>query len=210
MVFKGIKSVFKRENDFTDIVIVSGLPRSGTSLMMMMLEAGGLPPLSDQIRRADNDNPKGYYEFERAKKLPDGDTAWLEEARGKTVKVIAALVPYLPPEYHYKIIFMRRAMNEVLASQRKMLLNRGEDPNKIRDEDLARLFEQHIKQVTTWIQNQPHIQRIDVNYNQLMQSPAPQLAAVRAFLDLDLNLQKMISAIDRGLYRQRGNGSSSS
>ncbi|HZD55295.1 MAG TPA: hypothetical protein VE136_01120, partial [Anaerolineales bacterium] len=99
------------------MTIVSGLPRSGTSMMMKMLEAGGVPPLTDEIRTADRDNPKGYYEFERVKKMPDGDKAWMVEARGKSVKVISALLEHLPPQYDYKVIFMRRDMNEILASQ---------------------------------------------------------------------------------------------
>ena len=109
------------------IVIVSGLPRSGTSMMMKMLEAGGIPLLTDSIRQADEDNPKGYYEFERAKKLPDGDTAWLKEARGKAVKIIAALLMELPQGYTYQVLFMHRNIQEVLASQSKMLARRGEE-----------------------------------------------------------------------------------
>ena len=95
------------------IVIVSGLPRSGTSMMMKMLEAGGIPPLTDEIREADTDNPKGYYEFERVKKLDKGDIAWLPEAEGKSVKVISALLKHLPAEYDYRIIFMRREMTRI-------------------------------------------------------------------------------------------------
>ncbi|MFO7682412.1 MAG: sulfotransferase family protein, partial [Chloroflexota bacterium] len=96
------------------VYIVSGLPRSGTSLMMKMLEAGGIPPLTDQIREADTDNPKGYYEFERVKQLDKGDTAWVAEAVGKVVKVISALLKHLPPEYEYRVIFVRRNMAEIL------------------------------------------------------------------------------------------------
>ena len=129
------------------VTIVSGLPRSGTSMMMKMLEAGGLPPLTDNLRTADEDNPKGYYEFERVKQLPKGDVAWLPDAQGKVVKVIAALLPSLPGGYHYRVIFMQRAMPEVLASQRQMLIRRGEDPNKIPDDVIAKLFEKHLKQV---------------------------------------------------------------
>ena len=111
------------------ITVVSGLPRSGTSLMMKMLEAGGMPVLTDGIRHADADNPKGYYEFERVKALPKGDTAWVAEAQGKAVKVIAALLEYLPSTYHYKVIFMHRRMGGgILASQRKMLVRRWAFP----------------------------------------------------------------------------------
>jgi hypothetical protein len=110
------------------VVVVSGLPRSGTSLMMQMLEAGGITVLTDGIREPDEDNPRGYYEFERVKALPKGDYEWLESARGKAVKVVSALLEYLPPEYNYKVIFMHRRMEEILASQRKMLIRRGKNP----------------------------------------------------------------------------------
>jgi hypothetical protein len=118
----------KRKNkDLAErIVVVSGLPRSGTSMMMKMLEAGGIPVLTDYEREADEDNPKGYFEFERVKNLKDGDDAWLPQAKGKVVKVIAALLTDLPSSYEYEVIFMRRAMPEILASQRQMLIRRGE------------------------------------------------------------------------------------
>ena len=139
------------------VTIVSGLPRSGTSMMMKMLEAGGLPPLTDNLRTADEDNPKGYYEFERVKQLPKGDVAWLPDAQGKVVKVIAALLPSLPGGYHYRVIFMQRAMPEVLASQRQMLIRRGEDPDKIPDDVIAKLFEKHLRQVNDWVSQQPNV-----------------------------------------------------
>lgn len=101
------------------ITIVSGLPRSGTSMMMSMLEAGGMDVLTDGIRGADEDNPRGYYEFERVKQI-EHDKGWLSDARGKAVKMVAALLKYLPPEYQYQVVFVRRNMDEVLASQRRI------------------------------------------------------------------------------------------
>lgn len=115
------------------VVVVSGLPRSGTSMMMKMLEVGGLSPLIDGEREADEDNPKGYYEFERVKQLPKGDYGWLEDARGRVVKVISGLLVHLPPTHDYRVVFMRRAMPEILASQRKMLVRRGENPEQVSD-----------------------------------------------------------------------------
>lgn len=185
------------------IVIVSGLPRSGTSMMMKMLEVGGIPPLTDQVREADEDNPKGYYEFERVKKLRKGDAAWLPQARGKVVKVIAALLPYLPDTYGYQILFMQRAMPEILASQRKMLLNRGEDPDKISDQDMARLFEKHLRQVQAWMDTQPHVTYLEVNYNQMLADPRPQVDQVNRFLGGGLDTQRMLQVVDPSLYRQR-------
>lgn len=185
------------------ITIVSGLPRSGTSMMMKMLEAGGLPLLIDNSRIPDEDNPAGYYEFEPVKKLGQGDFDWLADAPGKALKVIAALLTHLPSAYSYQIIFMRRDMYEILASQRKMLLNRGEDPNKIDDAEMAQLFEKHLVKVIGWINRQPNMRQIDVNYNQLLKDPRPQAEQINRFLGNILDLEKMLSVINPGLYRQR-------
>ena len=185
------------------ITVVSGLPRSGTSMMMKMLEAGGLPPLTDNLRTADEDNPKGYYEFERVKQLPKGDVAWLPDAQGKVVKVIAALLPSLPGGYHYRVIFMQRAMPEVLASQRQMLVRRGEDPDKIPDEVMANLFQKHLKQVDTWMSGQSNVQRLDVNYNEMLKNPAPFIAQVNQFLGGQLDVPQMAQVVDPSLHRQR-------
>ena len=139
-----------RKTDEQPVIIVSGLPRSGTSMMMAALKAGGIAIVTDQIRIADDDNPKGYYEFEPVKKLQEGDYSWLPETRGKAIKVISALLTDLPDGYTYKLIFMRRAMPEILASQRKMLVNRGEDPDAINDEDMAAYFEAHLGEIIAW------------------------------------------------------------
>ena len=185
------------------VTIVSGLPRSGTSMMMKMLEAGGLPPLTDNIRTADEDNPKGYYEFERVKQLPKGDVAWLPEAQGKVVKVIAALLPALPGGYHYRVLFMQRAMPEVLASQRQMLIRRGEDPNKIPDQVMAKLFEKHLRQVDDWIDQQANVKRLDVNYNEMLKNPQPFIDQINAFLGDRLDARRMATIVDPSLHRQR-------
>ena len=185
------------------VTIVSGLPRSGTSMMMKMLEAGGLPPLTDNLRTADEDNPKGYYEFERVKQLPKGDVAWLPDAQGKVVKVIAALLPHLPGGYEYRVIFMQRAMSEVLASQKQMLIRRGEDPNKIPDEVIAKLFEKHLKQVNDWVSQQPNVERLDVNYNEMLKNPQPFIDQINVFLGNQLDAAKMATVVDPSLHRQR-------
>ena len=185
------------------VTIVSGLPRSGTSMMMKMLEAGGLPPLTDNLRTADEDNPKGYYEFERVKQLPKGDVAWLPDALGKVVKVIAALLPSLPGGYQYRVVFMQRAMPEVLASQRQMLIRRGEDPDKIPDDVIARLFEKHLKQVNDWVSQQPNVARLDVNYNEMLKNPRPFIEQINAFLGDRLDAVRMAAVVDPSLHRQR-------
>ena len=203
-MIKLLQQMFGDRNDRNKtVIIVSGLPRSGTSMMMKILEAGGMSPLIDHIRTADSDNPKGYYEFERVKKLPKGDVAWLEEAQGKVVKVIAILLLHLPATYNYRIIFMRRAMPEILASQRKMLINRGEDPNQISDEDLSRLFESHVQKVNTWLNSQPNVKWIEIHYNELIENPEPHLVQINRFLGNRLNVEEMAQVIDPNLYRQR-------
>lgn len=185
------------------ITIVSGLPRSGTSMMMKMLVAGGMTPLTDHIRQADDDNPEGYYELERAKKLREGDVAWLPSARGKVVKVIAILLTYLPSDYVYRVIFMRRAITEILASQRQMLIRRGEDPDRVSDEEMTALFEQHLQKVDAWIEKQANVQRIDVNYNWLLENPDTHIVRINEFLGGDLDTESMAEVIDPKLYRQR-------
>ncbi|HOU13403.1 MAG TPA: sulfotransferase [Anaerolineae bacterium] len=185
------------------VIVVSGLPRSGTSMMMKMLEAGGLEVLTDHIRQPNADNPQGYYEFERVKKLPEGDTLWIKEAEGKVVKIISALLMHLPPDHTYKILFMRRSMDEILASQKQMLVRRGEDPDKSNDADMARLFEKHVREVHTWLDKQPNLTYLDVDYNAMLADPRPQLARILPFLGCNLDLEKMAATVNPSLYRQR-------
>ena len=193
--------LFKRKKK-TPITIVSGLPRSGTSMTMTMLEAGGIPPLTDHIRTADSDNPKGYYEFERAKKLKEGDVAWLPDAEGKAVKVIGALLTSLPNNYEYRVLFMRRKIEEVLASQAKMLANRGED-SKVDDATMADLFAKHVKQVKAWMDSQSNLQYIDVDYNAMLADPTPYIHKINEFLGGELDIEQMQAVVDPDLYRQR-------
>lgn len=194
--------IFKKKKA-EEVVVVSGLPRSGTSMLMKMLDAGGIPPLTDHEREADEDNPKGYFEFERVKGLKEGDTGWLSEADGKTVKVIAALLTKLPPDYNYSVLFMRRAMPEILASQRKMLVRRGEDPNKVNDEEMTKLFESHLAMVLDWANKQKNIRLIEVDYNQMLKEPEPLVEKVNQFLGGELDIEKMAIVVDPDLYRQR-------
>jgi LPS sulfotransferase NodH len=184
------------------VTIVSGLPRSGTSLMMSMLEAGGMQLLTDRIRTPDEDNPKGYYEFERVKQI-EHDQEWLEDARGKAVKMIAELLKHLPPQYLYKVIFMRRKMEEILASQKQMLIRRGEPTDRVSDEEMARMFAGYLETVKAWIAEQPNIDVIYVNYNDLLGDPTQHAEEVNQYLGGSLNVQDMISAVDSSLYRQR-------
>ncbi len=190
--------------DEREIVIVSGLPRSGTSMMMRMLDLGGLPPLSDGVRESDEDNPKGYYEFERVKQLDKGDHAWLAEAPGKAVKVISALLLHLPPTYRYRVIFMQREMTEILASQRKMLIRRGEDPNAVADEVLRRAYDKHLAKVKDWLERDSgHFSVLYVSYNELIGGSRTELERVAGFVGRPLDVGRMATAIDPALYRQR-------
>jgi hypothetical protein len=196
-----MKRFFQRKNK-PIITIVSGLPRSGTSMTMKMLEAGGIPPLTDHIRGADADNPKGYFEYERAKKLRDGDTAWISDAQGKSVKIIGALLVHMPSEYEYRVLFMRRDMSEILASQAKMLENRGEE-NTVDDETMAALFSKHVKQVEDWMNSQANLQYIDVDYNAILANPKPHIEKINKFLGGKLDESAMLAVVDPQLYRQR-------
>lgn len=198
-----MRALGENENHREPIIIVSGLPRSGTSLMMKMLEAGGIAPLSDHERTADDDNPQGYYEFERVKKLTKGDTAWLPEARGKAVKIIAMLLLHLPEGHPYRIVFMRRRMPEILASQKKMLVRRGEDPDRLPDEDMDGFFTNHLRKVEAFLESRRDIGFIDIWYNELLSDPAPQIERIEAFLGGGLDTEKMIRTINPDLYRNR-------
>lgn len=184
------------------ITVVSGLPRSGTSMMMKMLDAGGMRPLTDNVRKADEDNPGGYYEFERVKQI-EHDRTWLKGAGGKAVKMISALLKHLPPEYEYKVIFMRRDIAEVLASQKTMLIRRGEPADKVDDEKMAAIFRRHLAQVQAWLDSQSNLDVLYLSYGQTVQEPLVQAQRVADFLGVSLDVLAMAAAVDSRLYRQR-------
>ena len=171
--------------------------------MMMILDSAGIPPLTDHERSADDDNPNGYYEFERVKKLKAGDVGWMDAAPGSAVKVISALLQYLPDKFHYKVLFMQRALPEILASQRNMLIRRGENPDRISDEEMGNYFKDHIANVIKWLSNQPNIEHMIIDYNELMINPSPQIKKINIFIGGDLDEEKMKNAINPALYRQR-------
>ncbi len=185
------------------VTVISGLPRSGTSMMMKMLDAGGISPLQDGIRTADPDNPKGYYEFERVKQMEKGDTTWMKDAQGKSVKIISALLKHMPRDYTYRVIFIRRDMAEILASQRKMLLRRGEDPDKMEDAKMAALFEKHLADVQGWLHEQPNISALYVHYSDVLADPVTYAQKINVFCGGNLNVEAMIGVVDPELYRNR-------
>ncbi|MGH8601698.1 MAG: sulfotransferase domain-containing protein [Gammaproteobacteria bacterium] len=198
-----LSQLFKGNTRKQFVTVVSGLPRSGTSMMMKMLEAGGILPMTDNIRTADLDNPNGYYEFERVKQLDKGDKAWVKEAHGKVVKVITQLLRHLPADCEYRIVFMRRSMSEIIASQNKMLINRGQEPNATTDEETASLFEKHLAHVTKWIQRQANVSVIYVDYGDMFKDPELQIRRINEFLGGDMNTEEMLRVADPQLYRNR-------
>jgi LPS sulfotransferase NodH len=184
------------------VTIVSGLPRSGTSLMMQMLSAGGIPALTDQVRAADEDNPRGYLEFERVKQIRQ-DKSWLNDATGKVVKMVHLLLYDLPQDRPYRVVFMRRNLDEVLASQRKMLARQGKAGAQIPEDQLRKVFEDQVQRVTSWIKSQPNMKSIEVTYHELIADPRGHAARLNDFLGGELNLDAMVAAVDPNLYRNR-------
>lgn len=189
--------------DSTTVIIVSGLPRSGTSMMMKMLEAGGQKILTDNLREADANNPKGYYEFERVKNMKDGDLAWMPDAVGKVVKIVTGLITFLPPGYNYKVVFMRRDLNEILSSQKKMLGRLGKEDDNIPDDKMAKVYEEHLKEVRGWLVRQPNIEVLYVNYNTMVKDATETLSKVNEFLGGGMDVPIMAAVVDKELYRER-------
>lgn len=184
------------------ITIVSGLPRSGTSMLMKMLAAGGLQPLTDGIRSADEDNPGGYYELEKVKQL-GSENQWLESVGGRAVKVISQLLDTLPGNKQYKIIFALREMDEILASQRAMLQRRGQVLDGTADAEIATAFRRHLHEVRRWLADQVHMDVLFVEYAKVLQDPLAVSGEIAAFLFLPLEVEKMAAVVDDNLYRQR-------
>lgn len=185
------------------ITIVSGLPRSGTSMMMRILEAGGMRILKDEIRKADEDNPAGYYEFEKVKELKK-DPSWLENAKGKAVKIISSLLEHLPERYTYKIIFMHRNMEEILNSQRQMLIRRGEPTDEVSDEKMGKMFLKHLQKIEERLNKQSNMDVLTIHYNKILNEPAKHSEIINRFLGNTLNTKNMTGVIDQALYHQRG------
>jgi len=184
------------------ITIVSGLPRSGTSLMMQMLAAGGLPVLSDGERKADTDNPRGYLEWERIKQLPK-DPACIAEAEGKVVKVISQLLLSLPAGHDYRVIFMQRPLPEVLKSQDEMLRRRGNTAGGGDNSAIEEAFQRHLIEVNRWLTGKQNIAVLRVHYHRVLREPQATAEAVADFLEVPLNIEAMTQQVDGSLYRNR-------
>lgn len=171
-------------------------------MMMRALEAGGCPMLIDGMREANEDNPNGYYEFERVKSLPD-DTEWVPQGRGHVVKVIYKLVYELPANEQYRVIFMQRDVEEVVASQEKMLVRSGQDPADVPRDVIANLFQSDVMSFRSWVATKPYIQMHVVDYGNFIAQPLAEATQIADFLDRPLNTGAMAAVVDPKLYRNR-------
>jgi hypothetical protein len=185
------------------VTIVSGLPRSGTSMMMKMLEAGGVPIMTDAVREADVDNPKGYFEYERVKNLEkETDKSYIREGRGKALKVISFLLKDLPDDCFYRVIFMRRHLDEVITSQNRMLDRRGEEAIDER-ETMAEAYRNHLAAVKIMVRKRPNFEMLEFRYDEAVADPRKAARAVNAFLGGTLDETAMVGVVDAELYRNR-------
>ncbi|MBN2534803.1 MAG: sulfotransferase domain-containing protein [Spirochaetales bacterium] len=197
-----IRTIFPKKYHPGMITIVSGLPRSGTSMMMQMITAGGIEPVTDNIRKADEDNPKGYYEFEKVKAIKE-DTSWLPGCRGKLVKMVSMLLLDLPPDYYYKIIFMKRRINEILLSQRKML-DRMQHKEKIDDIETTVNYGRHLLKVQDFLKKQKNMEVLYIWYHHVIENAEKQAKRIKNFMGGVLKVNEMVKAVDKELYRNRG------
>ena len=184
------------------VTVVSGLPRSGTSLAMQMIHAGGIPALTDGQRTSDDSNPRGYFELERVKQLKQ-DKSWLDEAAGKVVKVIHLLLAELPDDRPYRVVFMQRDLREVVQSQATMLARSGRAGGQLAPERLIAVYEQQLRTVEQWLAARPNFSVLRVPYAQLVSDPAGVVPAVNAFLGGTLDEARMRAAVDPGLHRNK-------
>jgi len=184
------------------ITIVSGLPRSGTSMMMQMIDKGGIPALTDNIRTPDDDNPKGYYEFEPVKKTKE-DPSWLEQACGRVVKMVHLLLLDLPLDRDYRVVFMRRKLEEVVVSQDVMLERGGKSTGGLSSDKVMQVFRSQLVKVDKWVREHSNFRLLYVNYNELLSDPRPAIEQVNGFLGGGLNTDAMLEVVDPSLYRQR-------
>ncbi len=202
-----LAGLYRRLRFGKPIVVVSGLPRSGTSMTMKMLEAGGVPILTDGKRTADDSNPKGYFEFEPVMRLQeDPDKRWLVEARGKAVKIISFLLASLPETHNYKVIFMHRDLHEVMASQSKMLEKRGESRGADADADddaLLASYQKDVEKTKRLLARRSCFDVLDVDYKEVLDNASGAAARIGTFVGGGLDISGMAAVVDQQLYRNR-------
>jgi len=205
-----LPSFVRRLRRRQSIVVVSGLPRSGTSMMMRMLAAGGVPVLSDDARPPDAANPAGYFEFAPVKELASGGApAWLEGARGKAVKIVSFLLTWLPESHDYRVIFMRRDLDEVMASQGKMLDHRGSADADAGDEAMKEAYRNDIVRTRLLCRKKPNFELIEIQYRDTVAEPRATSRKLNTFLGGRLDEAAMRAAVDASLYRNRAGSPSS-
>ncbi len=183
-----------------EIVIVSGLPRSGTSLMMQMLDQGGLSVVTDNVRTADPDNPRGYYELEQVKTIKR-DVSWLPATRGKAFKMVSQLLYELPSNEHYRVIFMERDLDEVILSQEKMLARLGKTAAP--SGEIKRHFAGHLERLREWLAGRPNMMALYIRYRELVERPEVQSARISEFLGGRVDADRMAKTVEPSLYRNR-------
>lgn len=180
------------------IVVVSGLPRSGTSLMMQMLQSGGIEVLTDSNRKADVSNPKGYLEYKPVMALHK-DNSWLNIAQNKSIKIVAPLLKFLDPKYRYKVIFMTRDLSEVVKSQQKMI---GKDIDTL-PVKLFEAYKRQLQQVETWKEKEPSVEFIYIDYKDAIYNTERTVKKVASFVGKQLNTEAMQSCVDKNLHRNK-------
>ena len=202
-MLESLKRVFRRQQG-EPIVVVSGLPRSGTSMLMKMLDAGGMEIMTDSERVADIDNPKGYFEYERVKDLEkETDKSYVREGRGKVLKVISFLIKDLPDDNDYRVIFMRRNLDEVLASQNKMIQRLGTEDSTAEEEAMKEAYRNDIVRTRLLCKNRQNFELIEINYKNTIGDPSATAHSVNAFVGGHLDEAAMRAAVDDSLYRNR-------
>jgi len=174
-------------------------------MMMQMLEACGLEILTDNIREADTDNPRGYYELERVKKIAEDDS-WLADAQGKVVKMISMLLNHLPAKHEFRIIFMLRNIEEVLLSQDKMMGRLNTTGAGLKHEEMANLYQRHLTQIEGWLEQQPNIEVLYMHYHEILSDPATAASELVEFLELSVPVESIIASVDGSLYRNKVSG----
>ena len=171
-------------------------------MMMQMLEAGGMAIVTDHIKKPDEDNPRGYYEYEKVKEIRE-DASWLKNCNGKVIKMVSALLYYLPKGKKYKVIFMVRDMEEMFESQEAMLQRLGGEGVDINYEEMIEKLEKHLLDVKDWVARQRNIEVTYIDYNEVIQNPQRKASLVSQFLKGQVNVEKMSTVVDKSLYRKR-------
>jgi len=199
-----MKSLYYRIRFGRPVVLVSGLPRSGTSMLMQMLERGGMPIVTDKLRTPDEDNPKGYHELERIKELDKTkDKSWLKDHRGQVIKTISFLLQDLPLDLNYQVLFMRRNLDEVLRSQNKMLERKGAADTPIPDEKMRQNYELHLQKIYYRLRHIPNFRVLYLDYPAVVEDPRREAGRIAAFLGRRLDIEAMASTVESSLYRNR-------